>query len=385
MLKKLVMSGLLGCCVASAVLAATPTLIPAPPQLAAKSWILMDADTGKVLIEENADQQLPPASLTKMMTSYVVSGEIHKGKLAPLDKVLVSVNAWRMGGSKTFIREGTEVAVEDLLRGVIIQSGNDASVALAEHVAGSEDAFADVMNQQAALLGMTNSNFANATGWPAEGHVTTARDLSLLARALINDYPEHYRLYAEKYYEYNGIRQPNRNLLLWRDKTVDGVKTGHTEEAGYCLVSSALRNGMRLIAVVMGTTSEEARASESQKLLSYGFRYYETAKVYAANDVIQEGVRVWYGKEDAVNVVVPNDVFLTIARGSREQLAASVHVDAVIKAPLTTATELGRLTVEYEGETLLDQPLMADREIARAGFLARLWDGIKLFFLTLFS
>ncbi len=385
MLKKLVMSGLLGCCIASTVLAAAPTLIPAPPQLAAKSWILMDADTGKVLIEENADQQLPPASLTKMMTSYVVSGEIHKGKLKPLDKVLVSVNAWRMGGSKTFIREGTEVAVEDLLRGVIIQSGNDASVALAEHVAGSEDAFADVMNQQAALLGMTNSNFANATGWPAAGHVTTARDLSLLARALINDYPEHYQLYAEKYYEYNGIRQPNRNLLLWRDKTVDGVKTGHTEEAGYCLVSSALRNGMRLIAVVMGTTSEEARASESQKLLSYGFRYYETAKVYAANDVIQENVRVWYGRDEAVNVVVPNDVFLTIPRGSREQLAATVHVDAVIKAPLTTATELGRLKVEYEGETLLDQPLVADREIARAGFFARIWDGIKLFFLNLFS
>ncbi len=385
MLKKLVMSGLLGCCIASTVLAAAPTLIPAPPQLAAKSWILMDADTGKVLIEENADQQLPPASLTKMMTSYVVSGEIHKGKLKPLDKVLVSVNAWRMGGSKTFIREGTEVAVEDLLRGVIIQSGNDASVALAEHVAGSEDAFADVMNQQATLLGMTNSNFANATGWPAAGHVTTARDLSLLARALINDYPEHYQLYAEKYYEYNGIRQPNRNLLLWRDKTVDGVKTGHTEEAGYCLVSSALRNGMRLIAVVMGTTSEEARASESQKLLSYGFRYYETAKVYAANDVIQENVRVWYGRDEAVNVVVPNDVFLTIPRGSREQLAATVHVDAVIKAPLTTATELGRLKVEYEGETLLDQPLVADREIARAGFFARIWDGIKLFFLNLFS
>jgi len=385
MLKKLVISGLLGCCVASTVFAAAPTLIPAPPQLAAKSWILIDADTGKVLIEENADQQLPPASLTKMMTSYVVSGEIHKGKLAPQDKVLVSVNAWRMGGSKTFIREGTEVAVQDLLRGVIIQSGNDASVALAEHVAGSEDGFADVMNQQAALLGMTGSNFANATGWPAEGHVTTARDLSLLARALINDYPEHYQFYAEKYYEYNGIRQPNRNLLLWRDKTVDGIKTGHTEEAGYCLVSSALRNGMRLVAVVMGTTSEEARASESQKLLSYGFRYYETAKVYAANDVIQEKVRVWYGKEESVNLVVPSDVFLTIPRGSREQLVATIHVDKVIKAPLTTATELGRLKVEYEGETLLDQPLVADHEIARGGFFARIWDGIKLFFLNLFT
>lgn len=385
MLRKLLVSISLWCCFAVPAFAQTPILIPAPPQLAAKSWILVDADTGRVLVEENADLPLPPASLTKIMTAYVVSGEMHKGKVASQDKVLISVNAWKMGGSKTFIREGTEVAVDDLLRGVIVQSGNDASIALAEHVAGSEEGFADVMNQQAALLGMTNSHFVNATGWPADGHVTTARDLSLLARALINDFPEHYQLYSEKYYEYNGIRQPNRNLLLWRDKTVDGIKTGHTEEAGYCLVSSALRNGMRLIAVVMGTSGEETRASESQKLLSYGFRYYETAKAYAANDVVQENVRVWYGKEESVNVVVPTDVFLTIPRGSREQLVATVQVDKVIKAPLATDTELGRLKVEYEGETLLDQPLMPDREIARSGFFARVWDSITLFFVNLFS
>lgn len=239
-------------------------LIPAPPEISAKSWILIDANTGKILVEENADLQLPPASLTKMMTSYVVAGEIDNGKISDKDNVLISVNAWKMGGSKMFVREGTEVPIMQLLRGIIVQSGNDATVALAEHVAGSESAFADVMNQRASLLGMTNSHFVNATGWPAEGHLTTARDLSLLGQALIADYPEHYKLYSEKYFEFNGIRQPNRNRLLWRDKSVDGMKTGHTEAAGYCLVASAERNGMRLISVVMGANSEETRAQESQ-------------------------------------------------------------------------------------------------------------------------
>ncbi|RLA38995.1 MAG: serine-type D-Ala-D-Ala carboxypeptidase, partial [Gammaproteobacteria bacterium] len=246
------------------------TLIPASPQLAAKSWILIDANTGRVLVEENADLQLPPASLTKMMSSYVVAGEMADGKFTKADKVPISVTAWKMGGSKMFVREGTEVLLGDLLKGIIIQSGNDATVAVAEYLAGSESAFADVMNQQAVLLGMNSSYFMNATGWPAKGHITTARDLSLLAQALIIEHPDHYALYSEKYYEYNGIKQPNRNRLLWRDKSVDGMKTGHTEEAGYCLVASAKRNGMRLISVVMGTRSEEARAQESQKLLTYG-------------------------------------------------------------------------------------------------------------------
>lgn len=360
-------------------------LIPAPPQLAASAWILLDANTGKVLVEHNADEQLPPASLTKMMTSYIVASEIHSNKVAEQDQVPISVAAWKMGGSKMFVREGTSVPLIDLLRGVIIQSGNDASVALAEYLAGSEGAFADVMNQQATLLGMTNTTYHNATGWPAEGHLTTARDLSLLARALIQDYPSHYGIYSEKYFEYNGINQPNRNRLLWRDSSVDGLKTGHTEEAGYCLVASAVRKGMRLVSVVMGTRSESARAQESQKLLAYGFRYYETGKVYSAGDVIQENTPVWYGKENKVNLIVPEDAYVTIPRGAKEDLDAKILVDDIIKAPLLDKQELGRLSVSYEGKSVLDLPLVADHAVEEAGLFSRLWDFISLFFKGLFS
>jgi D-alanyl-D-alanine carboxypeptidase (penicillin-binding protein 5/6) len=345
----------------------------------------LDANTGKVLVEHNADEQLPPASLTKMMTSYIVASEIHSNKVAEQDQVPISVAAWKMGGSKMFVREGTSVPLIDLLRGVIIQSGNDASVALAEYLAGSEGAFADVMNQQATLLGMTNTTYHNATGWPAEGHLTTARDLSLLARALIQDYPSHYGIYSEKYFEYNGINQPNRNRLLWRDSSVDGLKTGHTEEAGYCLVASAVRKGMRLVSVVMGTRSESARAQESQKLLAYGFRYYETGKVYSAGDVIQENTPVWYGKENKVNLIVPEDVYVTIPRGAKEDLDAKILVDDIIKAPLLDKQELGRLSVSYEGKSVLDLPLVADHAVEEAGLFSRLWDFISLFFKGLFS
>lgn len=360
-------------------------LIPAPPELAASAWILMDANTGKVLVEHNADQQLPPASLTKMMTSYIVAGELHNGKIKEQDMVPISVTAWKMGGSKMFVREGTQVPLMDLLRGVIIQSGNDASVALAEYLAGSESAFADVMNQQAQLLGMKNTTFHNATGWPSDGHLTTARDLSLLARALIQDYPEHYGIYAEKYFEYNDIKQPNRNRLLWRDGSVDGLKTGHTEEAGFCLVASAVRNNMRLISVVMGTSSEEARARESQKLLSFGFRYYETGKVYSAGDILKENARVWYGVEDSVNLVVPEDLYLTIPRGSKDQLEAQVLSDEDLEAPLTEGQSLGSLIISFEGEPLLETALVADRSVEEAGIFSRLWDAIKRFFIGIFA
>ncbi len=359
-------------------------IIPAPPQLAASGYLLIDGDTGKVLVEHNADQQLPPASLTKMMTSYIVSSEIDSGNMHEDDLVNISVKAWKMGGSKMFVREGTRVSIKDLLRGVIIQSGNDASVALAEHVAGSEAAFVDVMNQQAALLGMNNTQFHNATGWPAAGHVTTARDLSLLARALINDFPDHYKLYSEKYYKYNGINQPNRNKLLFRDSSVDGLKTGHTEEAGYCLVSSARKNGMRLISVVMGTRSDAARAAESQKLLAYGFRYFQTHKLYSQGDELTTA-RVWAGQVEQVELGIKNDLYLTIPRGAEKVLEAKMHIDDVIKAPFKAGQELGNLTVVLNEETLVDIPLVAISDVAEAGALARLWDAIKLFFLGLFS
>lgn len=357
------------------------TLIPAAPELAAKSWILIDANTGKVLVEENADQQLPPASLTKMMSSYVVAGEMASGKFSNENKVPISVNAWKMGGSRMYVREGTEVLLGDLLKGIVIQSGNDATVAVAEFLAGSESAFADVMNQQAVLLGMKGSHFVNATGWPAEGHLTTARDLSLLTRALITEHPDHYALYAEKYFEYNSIKQPNRNRLLWRDKSVDGVKTGHTEEAGYCLVASAERNGMRLISVVMGTKSEEARAQESQKLLTYGFRYYETDKVFSAGDVLQANTRVWYGKQDMVNIVTAKDVFLTFPRGEKSKLETNIHIDTILEAPLSEQQEIGRLMITYNGETLADEKLIPAQAVAEAGFFSRLWDSLVIFFM----
>ncbi|UTW44247.1 D-alanyl-D-alanine carboxypeptidase [bacterium SCSIO 12696] len=361
-------------------------ITPAPPELSAKGWILVDADTGEILVEHNANEQLEPASLTKMMTSYIVSKDVHEGKIGEQDMVPISVRAWRMGGSKMFVREGTEVKLIDLLRGVIIQSGNDASVALAEYVAGSEDAFADVMNQQAQLLGMNNTNFENATGWPAEGHLTTAYDLSLLARALITDHPEHYAIYSEKYFKYNIDKpQPNRNRLLWRDKSVDGIKTGHTEAAGYCLVASAVRDGMRLISVVMGTDSDEDRARESQKLLSYGFRYFESARVFSAQEVLQENARVWYGEGEHINLIVAEDTQLTVPYGAGKKLEIAVNSPERIEAPIADGQQLGTVTVSYEGEVLKELPLVSDREIPEAGFFARLWDSIKLFFVGIFS
>lgn len=364
-------------------------IIPSPPQIAAKAYLLVDVNTGKVLVEENADEQLAPASLTKMMTSYIVSEEIEAGRLKEETLVTVSEDAWRRGGSASgsstmFLEPKAEVSVIDLMRGVIVQSGNDASIALAQHIAGSETAFADIMNQQAALLGMNHSHFVNATGWPAEGHLTTARDLALLSKALINDHPDHYLIYSEKYFSYGGFNQANRNRLLFSDPTVDGIKTGHTEDAGYCLVTSAQRNGMRLVAVVMGARTEAARATESQKLLSYGFRYYQTHQLYTNTDVLSTQ-RVWGGVADEVSLGVNENLFLTIPRGSQDALKASMHIDEVIKAPIKQGQELGNLVVELEGEQLLDIPLVANQAIDQAGFFARLWDSIKLFFMNLFG
>jgi len=361
-----------------------PTIIPSPPQLAATGYLLIDADTGAVIVEQNADERLPPASLTKMMSSYIVSQEIERGRVNEDDMVNISVKAWRMGGSKMFIREGTQVSVHDLLLGVIVQSGNDATVALAEHISGSEDAFVDVMNQKAALMGMTATHFENSTGWPAEGHLTTARDLATLARAVINDHPAHYSLYKEKYFVWNDIRQPNRNLLLFRDETVDGLKTGHTDEAGFCLVASAKRGEMRLISVVMGTRSEEARAAESQKLLTYGFRYFETRSLYKAGDTINTA-RVWAGQTDSVSYGVANDIKLTLPRGKQDELQADLVINSVIKAPIEPGQTLGTITVTLEGNVLAEVPVVALNAVERAGFFARMIDNIKLFFRNLFS
>ncbi len=369
---------------------ANPTLnprqviIPAAPQLAATGYLLIDANSGRVLAEKNADKALPPASITKLMTSYIVSSEIERGAINHSDKVTISVTAWKKGGSKMFVREGTQVPVIDLMRGMIIQSGNDATIALAEHIAGSEEAFVDVMNQQAALLGLTNTQFRNATGWPEEGHYSTARDIAILAKALITEFPESYKLYSEKYFSYNGINQPNRNKLLFRDKTIDGMKTGHTEEAGYCLVASSKKDGMRLISVVLGTRSDDARAQESQKLLSYGFRYYHTHKLYEKNTMVSE-TRVWKGKTENLNLGVESDIFLTVPRGMEDKLVAKASVDQIIEAPISTGQELGNVVITLEGEELLSAPLIALNSIEEAGLFSRIIDAITLFFHSLFN
>ena len=365
-------------------------LIPAPPELAAKAWILVDANTGYVLVESEADMQLPPASLAKMMTTYIVSNEIAAGRMSKDEMVLISDNAWEKGGAKTdgstmFLSPRTRVSVSDLMRGVIIQSGNDASIALAEHISGDEIAFADVMNHQASLLGMNSTEYYNATGLPYEGMVSTARDLSLLARAIIQDHPEHYSIYSEKYFKYNNINQPNRNRLLWRDSSVDGLKTGHTNAAGYCLVASAERRGMRLISVVMGTDSDKARARETQKLLSYGFRHYDTKTIYSAGDTIKENAKVWYGEEEFLNLTIADNVTLTLPRGSQKNLSANILVDEQIKAPISAGQELGRLQVSLNGELLIDTALVAEKDIAESGLFARFVDWIVLFITQLLS
>jgi len=361
-----------------------PVVIPAAPQLAASGFILVDATTGSIVAEGNSEQRLPPASLTKMMSSYLVVDEIEKGRVTEDAMVNISVKAWKMGGSRMYVKEGTQVSVIDLLRGVIIQSGNDATVALAEYVAGNEDAFVDSMNQKAAQLGMVNTHFENSSGWPAEGHLTTAKDLAVLARAIINDHPNHYPLYAEKYFFYNNIRQPNRNLLLFRDDSVDGLKTGHTDEAGYCLVASSKRENTRFIAVVMGTASENARAAETEKLLAYGFRYFQTTQLYQAGQQVSSS-RVWAGKSQEVTLGIPTNIILTLPKGREQSLQAKMHINEIIKAPIVAGQELGNLTVELDGQLLVNTPIVALQPVEEAGFFARLIDNLKLFFRNLFS
>ncbi|WP_439331805.1 D-alanyl-D-alanine carboxypeptidase family protein [Onishia niordana] len=359
-------------------------MIPSPPSLAASSWMLMDADTGEVLVSHNADERLPPASLTKLMTAYLVEHELDRGDIDRDDQVLVSEKAWRTGGSRMFIQEGSLVSVSQLLKGVIIQSGNDASVALAEHIAGGESAFADLMNQQADRMGMANSHFVNATGLPNENHYSSAHDLAQLASHIINDYPEQYKLYAEKEYTYNDIRQPNRNRLLWRDSSVDGLKTGHTEAAGYCLVASAKRDDMRLISVVMGADSDEARAQESQKLLSYGFRFFETMELYPQGAVLATP-RIWGGEKNNLRIGVDREVSMTVPRGRGEEMAARLNLPSSIDAPVEAGERLGTLEVKLGDEVVGERPLVALESIEQGGIFKRLLDTVRRFISGLFD
>lgn len=361
---------------------ASPTLIPAPPQIAASGYLLMDADSGKVLIEYNADEQLPPASLTKMMTSYVIAYEMEQGNVSGEDLVTVSRNAWAQnpiftGSSLMWIEVGTQVPLAELEKGIVISSGNDASVAAAEHVAGSESAFVDLMNQHARLLGLDNTHFVNSHGLPHPEQYSSARDMARIARASLR-YPEHYALYAVKEFTYNGIRQTNRNRLLWRDPSVDGLKTGHTEEAGYCLVTSAKRDGMRLISVVMGAASEAMRERETQKLLAYGFRYFETHPIYQAGTELSQA-RVWGGEQDEVRLGVAEAVSLTIPRGQRNHIEAVMNINQVIKAPVAQGEVLGEMVVSLGDEELLRRPLVALDAVEPGSLFKRLWDALLLF------
>ncbi|ACO77088.1 D-Alanyl-D-Alanine carboxypeptidase [Azotobacter vinelandii CA] len=364
--------------------AAEPQAIPAPPQLASTAYLLMDAASGQVLIESNGEQRLPPASLTKLMTAYIATLEIKRGQIKESDLVTVSERAWRTGGSRMFIQVGTQVSVSDLLHGIIIQSGNDSSVALAEHIAGSEDAFADMMNATAQRLGLSNTHFMNATGLPHAEHYSSAHDMARLARAIIYDDPAHYAIYAQKEFFWNNIKQPNRNLLLWRDKTVDGLKTGHTEEAGYCLVASAVRDGQRLIAVVFGTKSEQARAAETQKLLTYGFRFFETQTFFQKNVELARSP-VWKGASNEVRIGLAEDLTLTMPRGQLKQLTTTSAFEPQLIAPIQQGAVVGKVEVRLGEQVLRSADLVALDAVEEGGLFRRLWDSIRLFFYSLFN
>ncbi len=353
--------------------------IPAPPSLAARGYLLMDANSGAILAEKNSDQPLEPASITKLMTAYVLFHELASGRITLEDEVTVSETAWRMKGSRMFIEVGKRVKVADLLQGMIIQSGNDASVALAEYVAGTEDVFATMMNDYAVQLGMGSSHFLNSTGLPDEGHLTTARDIAVLAHAIIDEFPDYYRWYSQREFTYNNITQPNRNRLLHRDPSVDGMKTGHTEAAGYCLVASAKRNDMRLISVVLGSNSPRARTDASQSLLNHGFRNYETRLLYAAGDEIAQA-RVWKGAADKAPVALDRDLYVTIPRGQYSSLAAELDLQATLFAPLSTDQSVGRVRVNLDDELIAEANLYPLSDMALGGLWDRMIDEVMLWF-----
>lgn len=384
-LQRLLLTALLLC--APSVRAAD--VLPSPPQLAAKSYVLMDHASGKVLVENNGNERLPPASLTKLMTAYIATLEIRKGKIGEEDLVTVSEHAWRTGGaasggSTMFLPLNSQVKVGDLLHGIIIQSGNDASIAIAEYIAGSEDAFADMMNETAERLGMKNSHFMNATGLPHPEHYSSAHDMAILARAIINEDAQHYAIYSQKEFFWNNIKQGNRNLLLYRDKTVDGLKTGHTQEAGFCLVASAVREGARMITSVFGTANESARAAETQKLLTYGFRFFETKTFYQKGAELAKA-QVWKGATREVKAGLASDLSLTLPKGQLAKLQASMSLNPQLVAPIKQGDVIGSVQVKLGEEVVHSADLVALEAVEEGGFFRRLWDGIRLFFFGLFN
>lgn len=378
--------GLLFALMAMPVLAAP--LVPDPPLINADAYILVDHATGTVISEKQADQRLPPASLTKLMTAYILAEEVAQGRLNLEDSVTVSRNAWSQnptfsGSSLMWIEPGKTVTVAELEKGIVISSGNDATVAIAEHIAGSEAAFADLMNRYAQELGLSATYYRNSHGLPAEGHETTARDLAVLASATIRNHPDHYGVYKQQSFTYNNITQRNRNKLLFEDPTVDGLKTGYTSVAGYGLVASAERNGMRLVSVVLGSASTRSRAVETKSLLNYGFRFFETVSPLTAGQELGVAA-VWQGLSDTVRVGVASDVTLTAAR-SRHSPDIAFEVDDALTAPIEAGQTLGSVTVSVEGEVLAQLPLVALEAVEQAGFFARLWDAFVLWLNSLFG
>ena len=378
------MSKRLSCAVVSVLFACITSAYaqmpaPAPPIIGAKSYLVIDATTGHEIAALDPDTPLAPASLTKIMTTYVVFKALQQGHLSLDELVTISEKAWRTPGSRMFVEVNKQVSVEDLLLGLIVQSGNDAGVALAEHIAGTEDVFAQMMTQHARQLGMHSTGFMNATGLPAEGHETTARDLAILARAMISEFPEYYAWHSVKEFTFNDIRQTNRNKLLWRDESVDGIKTGHTEDAGYCLVASAERNGMRIISVVLGTSSEKARADGSQALLNYGFRFYETRLLFKAGEEVTS-TRVWKSLNETSRLGVFENLYITVRRGAFDKLESSVDLPAVVEAPVTVGQPLAELSISLEGGEVLRTSLRALDDNPTGSLWQRVRDSVSLMF-----
>lgn len=362
---------------------AAPVVTPNAPTVAAKAYVLLDYNTGQIIAENNAYESLNPASLTKMMTSYVIGHEIKVGNVSPSDEVTISKNAWSKNfpdSSKMFIEVGKTVSVEELNKGIIIQSGNDACVAMAEHIAGTEDGFVDLMNSWAKQLGMQDSYFENSHGLDSDNHKTTAYDMAILGAAIIRDVPEEYAVYKEKSFTYNGIKQYNRNGLLWdKSLNVDGIKTGHTSGAGYNLVTSATKDGMRLISVVMGTKSETARKAESKKLLNYGFRFFETVTPYQAGDSFVTQ-KIWYGDRETIDLGVTTDTPITISRGQAKNLQANFELTKELKAPIAKGETVGRIYFQLNGKDIAQFPLVTLQEVNEGSWFSQLMDYFKQMF-----
>jgi D-alanyl-D-alanine carboxypeptidase (penicillin-binding protein 5/6) len=351
---------------------------PQPPSVIGKSWMIGDLSSGQVIAAQKADERFEPASLTKLMTAYVVFAALRERKLAPDQQVSVSTRAWKAAGSRMFIEPRKPVTVDELIRGMVVQSGNDACIALAEAVAGNEEVFVQMMNREAARLGMKNSRFMNASGLPDAQHYSTAQDLYMLAAALIRDFPNEYaQYYSQKEYRYNNITQPNRNRLLWIDPSVDGVKTGHTEAAGYCLVASSRRGGRRLLSVLLGSTSEATRAQESLKLLNWGFQFFDSVKLHAAGNPVRS-LEVWKGAARNVRVGVGNDLFVTVPKGEADKLKAELVSQQPLVAPLSKGQQVGVVRVTHDGKPLGEYPLITLEPVAAAGFFGRTWDTLRL-------